>query len=157
MIPYLIALPVCLALLAVVKLLEGSPIRSWKVALPTGALLGLAVGYYFNHALPPKAVPLAQVQKASAYKAELERTFRRVDGVESASIEGSLVTMDFGADKPLAELKTIAARCGATAAYFLQTDKKGNQVTVHITVRGRDRYEMEFNTQGGVSNEKVFD
>lgn len=153
---YLITFLISFAILVFLKFCEGSPVRSWKVVFLIGLPLGWAAGWYFIHALPAKAVPVSQAQKASAYKAELERTYRRIAGVDSASIEDSIVRINFTENKPLPELKRIAMECGGTAAYFLRTGNQNSKVTVHLTVRGADRYEMDFDPNGGVANEKVY-
>src|SRR6185437_13017289 len=153
---YLITFLGSIALLSVLKLFEGSPVRSWKAVVLIGLLLSGAAGWYFTHAMPAKAVPVPHAQKASAYRAELERTYRRIAGVDSASIEGSVVRINFAEDKPLPELKRIALECGGTAAYFLRTDDKNAKLTIHLTVRGADRYEMDFDPSGRVANETVY-
>ncbi len=78
MMKYVAALSVVLAMLVFLKYCEGSPFRTWKSVFLTGVPLGLMAGYYFSCALPAKPPPLPQSQKAAAYKAELERTFRRM-------------------------------------------------------------------------------
>src|SRR6266446_9619037 len=104
MMKYVAALSVILAVLVFLKYCEGSPFRSWKSVFLTGIPLGLMAGYYFSCALPAKPPPVPQSQKAAAYRLELERTFRRIAGVADASIVDSTVQMNFGQDKPLAEL-----------------------------------------------------
>jgi hypothetical protein len=156
MLVYIATFSISFTVLIFLKFVEGSPVRSWRVVALAGVVLGAATGYYFNHAFPAKAAPAPASQKVDAYRAELERTFRRIDGVDSASIKGSEVRINFATDKPLPEIKQIALHCAATAAYFFRTDKSNSKAAIHITVRGQDRYEMEFDTNGGVKNEQVY-
>src|SRR5580704_14504363 len=93
------------AVLVLLKFCEGSPVRTWKSVILVGIVLGMALGWYFHHALPAKAAPLPQSAKADAYRQELERTFRRVDGVDSASFVGTNIELNFIHDKSTAELK----------------------------------------------------
>jgi len=146
---YSLACLVIVAILAFLKFSEGSPIRSWKTVCFTAIPLGFITCYYISCAFPPPPPRATQSEKGSAYRAELERTFRRIAGVDRASFHGSVVEMNFAEDKPLDELKSIARQTGGTAAHFLK-DGKSNLVKVHITVRGRKRYEMEYDTKLGV-------
>jgi MFS family permease len=153
---YIITFVVIFGVLIVLKFVEGSPVRSWTAVFLIGIPLGLLGGYWFNHALPEKPAPLPQSVKASAYRQELERTVRRIAGVDSASIEGTTIRMNFAQEKPMTELRSIAMQVGGTASYFLRTNDKNAQVTVHMTVQGRDRYEVDFGDKGGLSNEQTF-
>ena len=148
---YSLACFVILGILVFLKFCEGSPVRSWKSIFLTAIPLGFITCYYISCAfpLPPPRAP--QAQKVSAYKAELERTFRRIAGVDRASINDSIVEINFAEDKPLSELKQIAVRTGGTAASFLKLP----QVTVNITVRGRERYQLDYDTKGGTT-ERTF-
>src|SRR4051794_523935 len=112
MIIYIVTFSVIFALLIFLKFCEGTPIRSWLTVFLIGIPLSLLTGYYFNHFLLKKQEPLPQSVKASAYRLELERTVRRIDGVDQASIEGSTINMNFAKDKPLADLKRIARETG---------------------------------------------
>jgi hypothetical protein len=154
MIKYLLAFLIIFAVLSFLKFCEGTPFRTWKSVLLTGIPLALLAGYYFNHALPKKPVPLPQSQKADANRAELERTYRRIAGVDRASIEGTTVRLDFANYKPLPELKQIALGVGNTASYFLRTNSQRIAVKVRISIRGKDRYEVQFQPGRGVVDEQ---
>jgi hypothetical protein len=148
---------ICLAVFAVLtflKFCEDSPIRSWKSVLFTGVPLAFIVCYYVSCAFPTPP-PQARAEKVAANKAELERTFRRIEGVSHARIDEPVIELNFAYDKPLQELKQIARQTGGTAAHFLKLDKT-NQITVRISIRGRNRYEMEYDTERGVISEHEF-
>src|ERR1035438_8567355 len=89
MLKYLAAFLVTFVVLVFLKFCEGSPFRSWKSVVLTGIPLGFLAGYYLNHALLHKPPPLPQAEKAAVYRAELERTWRRIAGVDSVNIVGS--------------------------------------------------------------------
>lgn len=144
------------AVLIFLKFCEGSPIRSWKAVVLVGLPLAAGAGWYFNHAFPAKAPPLPRSAKADAYRQELERTFRRIDGVDQASFVGTNIELNFTQDKPTAELKRLAAQTGGNATWFLKTNRNPVQVTVHITVQGRDRLEMTFDSAKGVIDGREF-
>jgi hypothetical protein len=74
--------------------------------------------------------------------------------VDQASIEGSTIKMNFTDDKPLAELKRIARETGGTASFFLKTNKDSIKITVLMSIRGRDRYEMDYESNRGVTDER---
>jgi 4-amino-4-deoxy-L-arabinose transferase-like glycosyltransferase len=151
---YIIAFAIIFAVLILLRFLESSPVRSWKMVFLIGIPLSLFFGYYYNHALPEKASAVPQAAKASNYRQELERTCRRIAGVQNASIEGNTVQMDFAEDKPIAEFKRIAKETGGTASYFLKTNNNSIKITVHISVKGRDRYEMNYESNRGVTDER---
>jgi hypothetical protein len=152
---YSLACLVIVGILAFLKFCEGSPIRSWKAVFFTAIPLGFITCYYISCAFPPPPPPATHAEKSSAYRAELERTFRRIAGVDRATFDGSIVQMNFAEDKPLSELKSIARQTGGTAAHFLKAGE-GKRVTVHITVRGRKRYEMEYEANRGVVFEESY-
>ena len=154
MIKYMASFLVAFAVLIFLKFCEGTPFRTWKSVIFTGIPLGLLAGYYFNHAPLPRPVPLPQSPKAAAYRSELERTCRRIAGVDRASIVGTTVEMNCADYKPLPELKSIAREVGGTASYFLRTNDKPIAVKVRISVRGKDRYELELQPGKGVVDEQ---
>jgi hypothetical protein len=156
MMRYAAALLVVLAVLVFLKYCDGTPFRTWKSVFLTGVPLGLMAGYYFSCALPAQPPPLPQTQKAAAYRAELERDFRRIAGVADASIVGTTVQMNFDHDQPLTELKRIAVQAGGATAHFLKTNSQGSRITVHISVHGRDRYELEYEPGRGVTDERTY-
>jgi hypothetical protein len=156
MIAYIITFSVAFAVLILLKFCEGSPVKSWTAVVLAGLVLGFSGGWYFNRFMPKKAEPLPQAVKASAYRQELERTVRRIAGVDAASIEGSTVQMNFAQQKSTDELRNIAMQVGGTASYFLRTNNQSAPVTVHMTVQGRERYEVDFGGGGGLSNERVY-
>jgi hypothetical protein len=145
---------VTFAVLVFLKFCEGTPFRTWKSVILTGIPVAVLAGYYFNHALLKKPTPLPQAQKADAYRTELERTCRRIAGVDRATIEGTTVLMNFADYKPLPELKDIAREVGGTASYFLRTNDKPIPVKVRISVRGKERYQMELQPGRGVVDEQ---
>lgn len=148
---------VCLLVFAVVflRLCEGSPIRSWKAVFLTGVSLCFIVCCYVSWAFPAPPSPQPRSEKIAANKAELERTFRRIAGVRAAAIEGQVIRLDFAEDKPLAEFKRIALQTGGTAAHFLETYKT-NRMEVFITVNGRSRYTLVYDTRSGIVDETTF-
>lgn len=156
MIFYLAAFAGSFLVLGLLKFVQDSPVRSWKTVVIGGVVLGLAAGYYANHAFPKKAPPAPAAQKVEAYRAELERTFRRINGVDAATVEGTNIFIDFGQDKTSDELKQIAMQCGGSAAYFFQTGSGDSGIEIHLTVKGQDRYEMNFSTRHGVTSEKAY-
>ncbi|WP_040550632.1 hypothetical protein [Pedosphaera parvula] len=151
---YIIAFAIIFAVLIGLRFLDGSPVRSWKMVFLIGIPLSLFFGYYYNRALPEKPAALPQSTKAANYRLELERTCRRIAGVQSAVIEGNTILMDFAEDKPVAEFKRLAQETGGTASYFLKTNKDSIKITVHISVKGRDRYEMNYESNRGVTDER---
>lgn len=98
--------------------------------------------------------PLPQVEKAAVYRAELERTWRRVAGVDSVNIVGSTVRVNFADYKPLPEVKNFARQFAGNASYFLKTNNQPIPVKVRISVRGQDRYEMDYDPRKGVVEEQ---
>ncbi len=152
---YSAACLIIFALLAFLKFVEDSPIRSWKTVFFTTISLSFIVCYYISCAFPPPPPPQPRNAKVASNRAELERTFRRIAGVDRASINGSEIEINFAEDKPIAELKSIAQQTGGTAAYFLQLNGT-NHITMHISVRGQKRYRMEYETGRGVVDEQEF-
>lgn len=143
------------AILAFLKFVEDSPIRSWRAVFMVGIPLSFVTCYYISCAFPgPPPLP-PRAEKVASNKAELERTFRRIAGVDRASVNGSIVEINFAQSKPLSELKQIAMSTGGTAAYFLKMGKT-NRITVKITVRDELRYQMEYDTSKGIVNEQEF-
>ena len=156
MFKYVAAFLVVFAVLVFLKFCEGSPFRSWKAVLLTGIPLGFLAGYYFNHAFPQKAAPAPQIEKASAYRAEMERAWRRIAGVNAVSIVGTTVQVDFTDFKPLPEVKGFARQVAGNAAYFLKTNNRPVHVKVKISLRGHDRYELDYESNKGVVEEQEF-
>jgi hypothetical protein len=154
MFKYLAALLVSFAVLVFLKFCEGSPVRSWKAVLLTGLPLGLLAGYYFNHAFPKPAPPVPQVEKAFAYRAEMERAWRRIAGVDGVRISGTIVQINFADYKPLPEVKDLARQFAGSAAFFLKTNNQPVHVKVRISLRGRDRYELDYESNRGVLEEQ---
>ena len=145
----------CLLVFAVLIFLrycEGSPIRTWKSVVIAGVLFSIVVCYYVRWAFPSPPPPQPREEKIALNKAELERTFRRIAGVRAASIEGSVVRLDFAEDKPVSEFRHIAQSTGATATHFLSPHNT-NRMVVFITVNGRQRYSLAYDTQRGVLDE----
>src|SRR5687768_8343435 len=116
------------AILAFLKFVEDSPIRSWKAVFLTGIPLSFIVCYWVNCAYPPPPPLAPKSEKISAYRAELQRTFRRIEGVTSASINGSIIEINFGEDKSIEKLKQIARQSAGVAAHFLKSDKVNRMV-----------------------------
>jgi hypothetical protein len=156
MLTYIISFVAVLAALVFLRFCEGSPIRTWRAVFLIGLPLAALVGWYFNLALPQKGKPLPQSTKAAAYQKELERTFRRIDGVDSASFTNTTIEMNFRQDKPIAELRKIALQSGGSASWFLKTNQNSVKITVHMTVQGRDRYEMTLDSAKGVTDEHEY-
>lgn len=151
---YIIATAIIFTILVLLRLLDGSPVRSWKMVFLIGIPLSLFFGYYYNRTLPEKPEALPQSAKAANYRLELERTCRRVAGVQSAKIDGNTIHMDFVEDKPFPEFKRIATETGGTASYFLKTNNESIKITVQISVKGRDRYEMNYESGRGIIEER---
>lgn len=156
MLIYIVIFIVVFAILIFLTFCEGSPVRNWKSVVLVGLPLAILIGWYFNHALPGKAAPLPQSTKAAAYRQELERTFRRIDGVDRASFVGTKIEMDFAQDKPIGELKKLAVETGGSASWFLKTNQNSVQIIVHMTVQGRDRYEITLDSAKGITDEHEF-
>src|SRR5436309_2755994 len=95
---YIISFLVVFGFLTFIKYCEGTPVRSWLAVFLVAIPLSLLSGYYCNHAFPQKPAPLPQSVKAASYRLELERTVRRIQGVDQASIEGSTIKMNFTED-----------------------------------------------------------
>ena len=140
------------AILGFLRCCEGSPVRTWKAVFISGTLLCIAVCYYLNWAYPPPPPLPPRAEKVALNKAELERTFRHIAGVHAASIEGSVVRLDFREDKPMAELRRIALSTCGTAAHFLGLHET-NRMSVFITVNGRQRIALVYDTRQGVMEE----
>ena len=51
-------------------------------------------------------------------------------------------------------IKSIARQVGGTASYFLRTNDKPIAVKVRISVRGKDRYELDLQPGKGVVDEQ---
>lgn len=146
---------ICLSVLGVLTLLrflEGSPIRSWKAVFLTGLPLAFIACLYVNRAFPPPPPPLPRSAKALRNQAELERTIRRIEGVRWGKIDHGIIQMDFDREKPRSELKEIALRVGATAAHFTRVWET-NRVLVVISINGRNRYAVVYDTQRGIVDE----
>ena len=154
MIKYAVAFLASFAVLVFLKFCEGSPFRSWKSVLLTGIPLALLAGYYLNHAFPAKAPPVPQVQKAAAYRGELERTWRRIAGVDGVRIDGTTVQVNFADYKPLPEIKNYARQFAGNASFFLKTNNQPIRVKVKITVRGAERYQLDYEPGKGVVDEQ---
>ena len=146
---------VVFVVLGCLKYFEGSPIRSWKSACFISIPLGLMVCWYASVAFPPPPPPLPRADKVAANRAELERTFRRISGVNGASITGQIIRLDFAQDKTSAEFKSIAQQTCGTAATFLKINET-NRMTVFITVNGRDRCALTYDARTGVMDETGF-
>ena len=156
MFQYFAALLVIFAVLVFLRFCEGSPFRSWKSVILTGLPVALLSGYYLNHAFPHKPPPVPQVQKASAYRAEMERAWRRIAGVDGVNIVGTTVQINLADYKPLSDVKALARQAAGNASYFLKTNNQPIRVTVRISVRGKDRYELDYEPNKGVVNEQEF-
>jgi hypothetical protein len=154
MIKYILALLVSVAALVFLKFCEGTPFRSWKSVFLTAVPLGLLAGYYFNHAFPRKPPPVPQAQKASAYRAEMERAWRRIAGVNGVRIDGTTVHISFADYKPLPEVKDFARTVAGNASFFLRTNNQPIRVKVRIAVSGKDRYELDYEPGKGVVDEQ---
>ena|GEM_PF-4049815 len=152
---YIAACAIIFAFLIFLKFVQDSPVRSWKAAFITAILLSVAVCYYLKWFFPAPPPSLPRSQKVIAYAAELQRTFRHIEGVDQASIVVSTIKINFAVEKSLDELKRIAMHCGYTAASFLR-DKKDFKITVHLTVRGDDRYQVVIPADGGAIEEQTF-
>jgi hypothetical protein len=156
MLRYFTAFLVTFAVLVFLKFCEGSPFRSWKSVILTGLPVSLLAGYYLNHAFPQMPPPVPQVQKAAAYRAEMERAWRKIAGVDGVTIVGTTVQIDFADDRPLAAVKDFARQAAGNASYFLKTNNQPIRVKVRISVRGRDRYEVDYESNKGVVDEQEF-
>ena len=157
MFQYLAALLVIFAVLVFLKFCEGSPFRSWKSVILTGLPVGLLAGYYLNHAFPQKPPPVPQVQKASAYRAEMERAWRRIAEVDGINIVGTTVQVNFADYKALPDVKAFARQAAGNASFFLKTNNRPIRVKVKISVRGKDRYELDYEPKKGVVDEQEFE
>lgn len=149
---------VCLvvfAFLTFLKFVEDSPVRSWKTVFFTGIPLAFITCYYVNCAFPGPPPSQPRSERVNINRAELERTIRRIEGVDRASINGMAIEMNFREPKPITELKQVGQHIAGAAAYFLQNGKT-NRITIRMTVRGQDRYELEYDAKRGVINEQEF-
>ena len=152
---YTAACLVIFAVAALLKFVQDSPIRSWKTVFLTAIPLSFIVCYYLSCAFPGPPPPQPRKTRAAINQAELERTFRHIGGVDRASINGSLIEINFSDDKPISEIKEIAQHAGGAAAYFLRLDKT-NRVTIRMSVRGQNRYQVDYETGRGLINEQEF-
>lgn len=150
---YVIICGAIFAFLIFLKFVEGSPVRTWKSALSTAAVICVLVCLYLNWAMPKPAPLASSNQKADRYRAELRRDFSRMAGVASATIEGSTVHIDLAADKPQSEIKSMAQNAAGTTAAFLNDGHKPTQITVLMTVRGQQRYIMTYDPAHGIVEE----
>mgnify|MGYP001191664879 CR=1 FL=1 len=107
-------------------------------------------------AIMQKAAPAPQVEKASAYRAEMERAWRRIAGVNAVSIVGTTVQIGFTDYKPLPEVKSLARQVAGNAAYFLRTNNQPVRVKVKISLRGHESYELDYESNKGVVEEQEF-
>ena len=149
---FALACLVVFAVLIFLRYCEGSPVRTWKAVVLAGVLLSVAVCYYVRWAFPPPPPPQPREEKIALNQAELERTFRRIAGVRAASIEGPVVRLDFAEDKPVEEFRRIAQSTCGTAAHFLSLYKT-NRMVIFISVNGRQRFALAYDTQRGVLDE----
>ncbi len=143
--------------LALLKFVENSPIRSWKTVLFTSVPLAAVICYYVSCAWTKPVAPAPEQKKIANYRAEMERTIRRIAGVKSATINGSRIDIDFEGELPISEMRKIALQSGATAAYFMKPAGTNLTVLIHMTAIKRDRLEIEYDTTRGVIRENVFD
>jgi len=149
---FTLACVIIFGILSFLKFVDDSPIRSWKSVFFTGIPLSFIVCYWVNCAYPPPPPLAPPNEKVSAYRAELERTFRRIEGVTSASIKGSIAEINFGKEMPPEKLRQIAHHCGGAAAYFFRSgDFKG--LVIFLKVMGNDRYRIEYGPDGNIISE----
>ncbi len=146
---YVVTCILALIVLTLLRLVEGSPIRSWKAVLLTGCPLAFIACYYLSCAFPSPPPPQPRAQKVNLNKAELERTIRRIEDVRWGQIDQGIIQMDFAREKTREQLKRIALSVGATTAYFMQTCET-NRVMVIMTINGRNRYAVVYDTRLGV-------
>ena len=157
MMKYTVAMLVIFAVLVFLKYCEGTPFRSWKAVLLTGVPLGLPDRLLQQPCVPAKAAPpVPQAQKASAYRAEMERAWRRIAGVDGVQIVGTTVHINLAESKPLPAVKNFAREVAGSASYFLRTNIQPIGVKVRISVSGKKRYEMDYLPGKGVVGEQEF-
>ena len=152
---YALACLIVFAILIFLKFVEGSPVRSWKGAIFTALCLSVMVCFYLRWAFPKPLPPTPRAEKVLAYRAELERDFRRIQGVESASITGSTVRINMAEEKSSSELRQLALTTGGTAAAFMKNGNKF-QITIIMSVRGEERYQAVIDPDHGVVREQIF-
>ncbi|HEY9173884.1 MAG TPA: hypothetical protein VI136_16495 [Verrucomicrobiae bacterium] len=149
---YAVACLLTLGILTLLRILKDSPIRSWKTVFLTGTPLALVVCYYLSCAFPPPPPPQPRAEKVDLNKAELERTVRHIEGVRWGQIDQGIILMDFAQEKSRAQLKEIALHVGVTAAHFMRTWET-NRVMVIMTINGRNRYAVVYDTRAGIIDE----
>jgi len=149
---YAIACILVLGFLTLLRFLDGSPIRSWKAVFLTGLPLAFVVCYYLSCAFPPPPSPQPRAVKVELNKAELERTIRRIEGVRWGQIDRGIIQMDFSVEKSRDQLKQIALSVGITTAQFMRMSDT-NRVMVVMTINGRNRYAVVYDTHAGIIDE----
>jgi hypothetical protein len=151
---------ICLGTLLVLTLLkcvEDSPVRSWKAVFFSAVPLAGIVCLYVSWAFPPPLPPAPETKKIANYRSEMERTIRHIEGVRSASINGSRIDIDFSSELPTARMRQIAMSSGVTAAHSMKPAGSNLTVTIHMTALKRDRLEIQYDTARGVLKDEVFD
>ena len=146
---YAITCIIVLGFLTLLRFLDGSPIRTWRAVLLTGLPLAFVVCYYLSCAFPPPPPPQPRAVKVDLNKAELERTIRRIEGVRWGQIDRGIVQMDFAVEKSRDQLKQIALSVGVTTAHFMRMWET-NRVMVIMTINGRNRYAVVYDTGQGI-------
>jgi hypothetical protein len=86
----------------------------------------------------------------------MERAWRRIAGVDGVNIVGTTVQINLADYKPLSDVKALARQAAGNASYFLKTNNQPIRVTVRISVRGKDRYELDYEPNKGVVDEQEF-
>jgi hypothetical protein len=143
------------AILIALKFVEDSPIRSWKAVIFVGIPLCVIGCFCVQRVFPPPPPPQPRTERVSINKAELERTIRRIEGVDRAKIDGNILEINFAQPTPMEHLKEKARWVGGAAGYFLQNGRT-NHVTVRMSVQGRIRYRLEYEAGKGMVDEEEY-
>ncbi len=152
---YTLAAVLLLGFLTFLKFVQDSPIRSWKAVFLTALPLVVVLSLWIKWAYPPSPPPQPKTERVEINRAELERTLRRIEGVDRATIQSNRIELNFGVERSIDEVKRLARNTAGNASFFLKIGET-RHLTVLISVLGRKRYEMQYNPNAGVLSETTF-
>jgi hypothetical protein len=144
---YVIGTAVVFAVLIFLRFVEDSPVRTWPRAIVSAVCLSFVVCVYLHWAFPKPLPPAPVAEKVENYRAALERAFRHIAGVDSASLKDSVLRINFTVEKSPQELRQIALETGEPVIWLTGTSKTF-QVKIVMSVRGEERFKGTLSRHG---------
>src|SRR5688500_9786721 len=105
---YTLAAVLLLGVLTFLKFVQDSPIRTWKAVFVTALPLVVIVSLWIKWAYPPPPPPQPKMERVEINRAELERTLRRIEGVDRATIQSNRIELNFGVERSTDQIKKLA-------------------------------------------------